>query len=936
MVPYRILRSSVGERGRICVTQPRRITLRATDNAPDDTTTPGFIARHLLRSVLPDGSLGIGPGHEIGFQYSGEYTQQDRYTKVLFVTDGTLIPWLESGRVGQFDVVFIDEAHEQSSNMELIFALLKYRLGLFPRLRVVIASATADVEKFRAYFGNGDPASVFLAAPDKAATATPFAIHDRWSEEWSRGVLPVAALTGTADIDARKRLLPEAIAATVRAICGTPDFTRLSDPRGDILAFVPTVATVAGAVGAVTEMARREGLKLQVFASHAQMSGRELREFKESEARAERAAREGRPTEPQRVIVATNYAETSVTIQNLRYVIDAGMILQPGWDAATSSQRYETTWHSQAGCTQRKGRVGRIAAGECFRLYTRTEHAAFVPHTPPEISRQPLDQFLLSAKAAGIEDLNSFRWLSRDDSTSERGSSGRSEFERSTRALGRRGTMDAQGDITARGLEFGGTRVPRVELAECLSAADEYACALEVATFLAFIGQPRGPFERGEAGALGYARWRTGCADDLDFYLRLYEHWRSRPERSRAEWAAAEGLNPDALAAVAASRIQLLAEFTRKGHGDPTDRALDLVRLHRVRLILAKCLLEWVYVKSATGGFEPFDPALCPCSRPVEIDQESACHASGPDAFVCTERVLARNDRLFARHLVRVNREWLPHLASASPLGLVAVMNAALEAERPAADATASVVRRQAAVDASGYAVGQLRDRLKVIRFIEGTGRRSVLLTEDTGTGQPVLVEKATDDLVEIGAELRAFVTEIDPGPPGRIAASQSRLLRWYQQRAGKEHDPIPVRLTSARTAEATRRLVAAHVRAEPGVAGFLDARDVDFATRTRLLQLPAGTQLRVNVKEARDGGGLFFVLPEVARARARVLQKGDPFPCGVVEGFDVKDGRRAAGDGLRRNPPRPERLPARAPDGTATEPGGHSAGHDGRPRDRR
>lgn len=176
--PYRILRSRVGERGRICVTQPRKITLRRAEDAPDDATTPGFIARHLLR--LPDG---VGAGHEVGFQYQGEYDQQDRYTKLLFVTDGTLVRWLESGRVGAFDVVFVDEAHEQTANMELIFALLKYRLPLFPRLRVVIASATVDVQKFRGYFGSDVLEAVFLAEGDPA---TPHKIHDRWLDTWGR------------------------------------------------------------------------------------------------------------------------------------------------------------------------------------------------------------------------------------------------------------------------------------------------------------------------------------------------------------------------------------------------------------------------------------------------------------------------------------------------------------------------------------------------------------------------------------------------------------------------------------------------------------------------------------------------------------------------------------------------------------------------------
>lgn len=99
------------------------------------------------------------------------------------MSDGTLINWLKDGRIGQFDVVMIDEAHEQSENMEQIFALLKARLPLYPRMRVVIASATANVDRFRQYFGDGNPNSVFLAAPDNLE-GTSHPIEDTALEEW--------------------------------------------------------------------------------------------------------------------------------------------------------------------------------------------------------------------------------------------------------------------------------------------------------------------------------------------------------------------------------------------------------------------------------------------------------------------------------------------------------------------------------------------------------------------------------------------------------------------------------------------------------------------------------------------------------------------------------------------------------------------------------
>ncbi|MCC6933906.1 MAG: hypothetical protein IT292_11765 [Deltaproteobacteria bacterium] len=121
---------------------------------------------------------GLGAGQEVGLRYRGEATRQDPYTKLLFVTDGILIRWIVSGEIGKFSVIVIDEAHEQSSNMELIFALLKYKMPLYPRLRLVIASATVDVEKICNYFGDGHSRRVFVAQPTETM-GTRFLIHDR-------------------------------------------------------------------------------------------------------------------------------------------------------------------------------------------------------------------------------------------------------------------------------------------------------------------------------------------------------------------------------------------------------------------------------------------------------------------------------------------------------------------------------------------------------------------------------------------------------------------------------------------------------------------------------------------------------------------------------------------------------------------------------------
>lgn len=654
---YRMLQSRIGREGRICVTQPRKITLKVQKGAPDDSTTPGFISKQLLRAP------GVGAGHEVGFLYRGERTQQDRYTKLLFVTDGVLIRWIVTGEIANFSLIVIDEAHEQSTNMELIFALLRYKLPLYPRLRLVIASATVDVEKFRRYFGEGNPKNVFVACPSGELSKTRFPIYERWPESY---------LAKYSDVQIPKdvKQLPSAVAILVKHIRITFGFTEIQKPLGDILVFVPTISLLKQTVFAI------QSLKLQnieVLACYADMSSEEFKAFRKSEKRAEVAFKRGENTSIQRVIVATNYAETSVTLTNLVYVIDGGWTMDPQWDPRTCSFQYPTIRHTQAGCTQRKGRVGRQQAGEFFPLYTKEEFenpAVFSENPVPEIGRSPVDRFLLTAKAAGVDDLDNFEWLGYDAGSDVQSK----ERQRALHTLNKCGAIDSDGDITNRGLELERLETTTVDLALFVSESDTFGCTLEVATFLAFSNQSRSLFVEGNIGLLSYERWRQGCVDDLEFYLRIFSHWEKRKKELDADalidWCCKSGLNPKALEDIACSRQDIFRPFLLKTHTSPTERVLDLGRLHRVRFVVAKSIPEWVFVRDSTDVtnrlFVPYLPERCPCNEPIGISGESACLAvPSISAFVSIERQRI-GKMVLAKHLVQVDPQWLNVLTTAS------------------------------------------------------------------------------------------------------------------------------------------------------------------------------------------------------------------------------------------------------------------------------
>ena len=671
-----ILRSQIGKEGKILVTQPRKVTLRVPEGKTVTETTPGFIATKIL------GAPGVGAGHEVGFRYRDERYQYDQSTRLLFLTDGILINWLISGDIESYRVIIIDEAHEQSLNIELIFALLRYKLPLFPHLRVVIMSATIDAKKFQAYFkcfGKGKPKKVPVFRPESNNNRTLKKIYYRWgsSKNTNNDKLSFPALKSTFQI-------PEVVSEVVETICTKEGFTKLNKPNGDILVFVPTVELVNSTkekIENITEFNNR----IEVLPCHAQMNKEEQENFLESEKRAEQAFNEGKDTSPQRVIVATNYAETSATFPNLSFVIDTGYISEPRWDAQKCLREFPIPRHSQAGCDQRKGRVGRKQDGEVFRLYTKYQFDNDFRSAPlPEVACSNLDMFLLKAAAAGIGNLNTFHWLGFDDD--ETGKKQKLEKERAIKTLKRSGAIDEDGYITQLGFQLKNIELDTVELALFLWTSDRFGCSIEVATFLAFVLNKNSTslLEDNERGLFGFWSWGFGCYDDLEYYLRLFYHWQEN-ENAKDEWWQKYGFDKDIYYQIRKKRDELLEQIstywrqqkdiyyqnTNKEDEMSEEistqkRKLDFDRLHRVRLLLAWCMSEWAYdrVPNQVNLFRPLNPENCLCADPVSISESSACiMMSEISTFICIQRTnKIKNDTnniILAHHVIRIDPSWV-------------------------------------------------------------------------------------------------------------------------------------------------------------------------------------------------------------------------------------------------------------------------------------
>lgn len=508
-IPFRLIdplppyeKDHFTKHGAIIVTQPR---IQATRGVPDT------IGKKLL-------GASIGPGFEIGYRHGdafgkGEGEHYDSRNRLIFVTDGTLLNWIAAGKASDYSIIMIDEAHERSRNIDLILGLIKRELLKYPHLRLIVASATIDAAQFVEYYK--EVTSVKLL-PFKGKRNCGYDLH------WWTGS-PI-----------EEEDLPAKVAEKVIEILKIT-----SD--GGILGFLHGKDEIEAAVKII-----RENLKgrkdVMVFPLYTALG---VRYGKESLRPLPNVQVNGRWKTPRRVVIATNIAETSLTIPDIVYVIDSGRIKQNVWNPLTCRQELIPTRHSKDGCKQRWGRAGRVRHGEVFTLYTKEEYDKDFPdHTPPEITRECLDDVILSTKAAGITDLSSFSWLETPNEV---------EMNRSHNVIQKRKIVDIDGDMTEEGIEL--YRLSRwisrfldkydynstqraLDVASLLILADRYACLIEAVTALLMMPRMGNSLYWEGDGLLVWDRgWnleskdivgriqaglRIGCRDDLDFALKLF------------------------------------------------------------------------------------------------------------------------------------------------------------------------------------------------------------------------------------------------------------------------------------------------------------------------------------------------------------------------------------------------------------------------------
>ncbi|WP_052390773.1 ATP-dependent RNA helicase HrpA [Streptomyces sp. NRRL B-24484] len=355
-IPKICLELGRGVKGLVGHTQPRRIAARTVaERVAEELATP----------------LGEAVGWKVRFT---DQVGQDTLVKLM--TDGILLAEIQTDReLRQYDTLIIDEAHERSLNIDFLLGYLKQLLPRRPDLKVVITSATIDPERFAAHFGD---------APIVEVSGRTYPVEVRY-----RPILEEGAEEDEVDRDRDQ----------VQAICDAVEELQAEGP-GDVLVFLSGEREIRDTADALNRMKLKS---TEVLPLYARLSSAEQHKvFQRSNSR--------------RVVLATNVAETSLTVPGIKYVVDPGTARISRYSHRTKVQRLPIEAISQASANQRKGRCGRTSDGICIRLYSEEDFLSRPEFTDAEILRTNLASVILQMTAAGLGDIAAFPFLDPPDS----------------------------------------------------------------------------------------------------------------------------------------------------------------------------------------------------------------------------------------------------------------------------------------------------------------------------------------------------------------------------------------------------------------------------------------------------------------------------------------------------------------------------------------
>ena len=580
-------------------------------------TQPRRIAARSVAARI-SAELGREPGSVVGYQVRfHDRAGAENYIKVM--TDGILLAETQGDRfLDAYDTIIIDEAHERSLNIDFLLGYLKRILPRRPDLKLIVTSATIDAARFSEYFGG---------APVIEVSGRMYPVEVRYRPP--------------ADEDGGDEALQLAILHAVDEIAGQ---------GGDVLIFLPGEREIREVAEALR---KHHPPGTEILPLYSRLSNAEQdRVFK--------------PGGGRRLVLATNVAETSLTVPGIRYVIDPGYARIRRYSVRAKVERLQVEKISRASAAQRAGRCGRVASGVCIRLYGEDDLAARPAFTDPEIRRSNLAAVILRMQALGLGEVEDFSFLEAPDPRA---------VADGFKLLEELGAVDDARRLTPLGKQLAQLPIdPRI--ARMVLAAQKESCLTEVLVIASALSvqDPRErPAAAPEAADAAHRRFQDERSDFLGFLrpigLRTRTPWCSKKSGRKLTQLCRDAF-------LSALRMRewrdvhgQLAVMVKEMGMRPNDIAADYGQVHRALLagLLGNIGLkaERREYQGARGSISIFPGSVLfklPKSGPGAGNSNNpGSDAGGPKWLVAAE--LTETTRLYGRILARIEAEWIEPLA---------------------------------------------------------------------------------------------------------------------------------------------------------------------------------------------------------------------------------------------------------------------------------
>jgi len=589
-LPKMCLEAGRGGRKRIGCTQPRRIAAIA-------------VAERVAEELGDQAGL---VGYKIRFK-----DQTSRNTRLKFMTDGILLAEAHHDRnLSAYDTIIIDEAHERSLNIDFLIGLLKQLLGRRPDLTLLITSATIDTSRFAKHFGNAPVIEV------------------------SGRTYPVEVRYQPLDPEKEEEGEQSYVDQAVQAVCDL----RQNEGPGDILVFMPSERDILETV---------ESLQARLGNGRGQAAPVVLPLFGRLSPSDQKKIFQ--PVKGQKIVVATNVAETSITVPGIRYVVDTGLARLASYNVRARTSKLPIVSISRASCDQRKGRCGRVGPGVCVRLYAEEDYVNRPEYTPPEILRTNLAEVILRMTSLKLGDPAKFPFLDPP--------SGRA-IQDGYALLSELGALDRQRHLTAHGRLM--ARLPLdPRISRMIIEARDHNALREVTVIAAglSIQDPRvRPVDKEAAADAAHARFAKTPSDFL-FFLALWDGYHATFDKLQSlsrmrkfcvshylsflrmrEWRDIHEQISQVLAEEEGFAIN-----TQPAPAEAIHRAILSGNLRNIAVKKEKNLYQ-------TGG-----------GKEVMIFPGSTQYGKTGDWLMAAEMV--ETSRLYARTVAEINPEWIEPLA---------------------------------------------------------------------------------------------------------------------------------------------------------------------------------------------------------------------------------------------------------------------------------